>query len=127
MLETKGLPIATDYLGDEVRFIRLCYDSQGLDIEVSVEGCRAQVHFDSVVGFRMLDEGDLIEFWTECSLSNGWLFQISNGGWYRQEAKRSGFMASANLKLQEFLLVSRGECVSVFCEQDEPKVCWLKD
>ncbi|MDX6015598.1 MULTISPECIES: hypothetical protein [Shewanella] len=127
MLETKGLPIATDYLGDEVRFIRLCYESQGLDIEVSVEGSRAQVHFDSVVGFRMLDEGDLMEFWTECSLSNGWLFQISNGGWYRQEAKRSGFMASANLKLQEFLLVSRGECISVFCEQGEPKVCWLKD
>jgi hypothetical protein len=68
-----------------------------------------------------------MEFWTECSLSNGWLFRISNGGWYRQEAERSGFMASANLKLQEYLLVSRNECVSVFCEQDEPKVHWLKD
>ncbi len=127
MLETKGLSIATDYLGDEVGLTRLGYDSQGLDVEVNVEGRRALVHFDSVVGFRVLDEGDLMEFWTECSLSNGWLFQIFNGGWFRQETSRSGFMASANLKLQEYLLVSRNECVSVFCEQDEPKVHWLKD
>ncbi|MGI2853086.1 hypothetical protein [Shewanella carassii] len=127
MLETKGLPIATDYLGDEVGLIRLGYDSQGLDVEVSVEGRQATVHFGSVVGFRVLDEGDLMEFWTECSLSNGWLFQISNGGWFRQETSRSGFMASTNLDLQEYLLVTRRECVSVFCELEEPKILWFTD
>ena len=46
-------------------------------------------------GFRVLDEGDLLEFWgTEfwkSGLAQGsFLFEVLRGGWFDLEAQRSG-------------------------------------
>lgn len=56
----------------------------------------------SLWGFRMLDELDLTEFWSKCSLKTGWLFEVTAGGW-------------------KDLLVVGNDCVSVL-STDEPQL-----
>jgi hypothetical protein len=35
--------------------------------------------FSEICGFRILDEGDLLEFWPTCSQGKGWLFRVIDG------------------------------------------------
>ena len=72
-----------------------------------------RVSFVRPVGFRFLDEGDLLEFWPDCSLNNGWLYEIRSGGWLEQESARAGFLAKHNDGLREYLVVSQNGCLSV--------------
>jgi hypothetical protein len=75
------------------------------------------VTFESVVGYRVLDERDLTEFWPQCSTPNGWLFEICSGGWRSLEESRAEFLAPALLgPLKEYLVAGEDECVSVLCE-----------
>ena len=40
----------------------ICFDSGGLTVSVEFDDEGRSAHFDYVRGFRMLDEGDLLEF-----------------------------------------------------------------
>jgi len=120
----RGLPIAVDRLGDEVFLHSMHFDQDGLSLCLKVESRLAEVCFPSVQGLRMLNEGDLLEFWAELSLSNGWLYQVIEGGWFALESNRSGFMASGGKALNEFLIVTRKECVSVLSADPMPSVRW---
>ncbi|MBV8466529.1 MAG: hypothetical protein JO218_11355 [Burkholderiales bacterium] len=72
------------------------------------------VTFYGVSGFRVLDEGDLLEFWPECSKPNGWFFRIQDGGWYQQECARSGFlMPQLSGQANEYLITGSSDCISV--------------
>ncbi|QSX36716.1 hypothetical protein [Shewanella sedimentimangrovi] len=124
MSDPKGLPIAVECLGDEVYLQSLHYDLAGLSLCLKVENRLVEVCFHSIQGLRMLNEGDLLEFWAEFSLSNGWLYQLSEGGWFALESNRSGFMASGGKVLNEFLIVTRKECVSVLSAESMPSVRW---
>ena len=126
MTETKGVALALQRVGDQVWLKSLRYGEQGLQILMDVEGQLAEVSFVSVYGFRVLDEADLLEFWTECSLSNGWAYEISEGGWFALESSREGFLSGANAKPREFLVVSQNECVSVMCDDIHPTILWQK-
>lgn len=59
-------------------------------LSIHVEGSEATepviVEFIDTIGFRVLDERDLMEYWPECSTPEGWLFEITAGGWLSQEA-----------------------------------------
>lgn len=79
------------------------------------------VTFEDVAGFRVLDEGDLLEFWPECSSPRGWLFRILEGGWFDQESQRSGFLARDTKKVTEYLITGADDCVSVL-SWSEPSV-----
>lgn len=79
------------------------------------------VTFEETTGFRVLDEGDLLEFWPECSSPRGWLFRVLEGGWYSQELQRSGFITRDTKKVTEYLITGMDDCVNVL-SWSEPKV-----
>jgi hypothetical protein len=94
----------------------LHYDS--LSLVIDIQGERkfsfARVTFRKPIGFRVLDEMDLSEFWNNYSEPNGWLYEVLEGGWMELEAQRQGFSSHAIFenKLKEYLLVD-DKCISV--------------
>lgn len=76
------------------------------------------VSFDSVRGFRVLDEGDLLEFWDPESRAEGWLWHVKEGGWLDLEKLRDGFISGVNGGYKEFLVLRQNECVSVITNGD---------
>ncbi|MBT1443913.1 hypothetical protein KJI95_05165 [Shewanella sp. JM162201] len=124
MSHPRGVALVTENLGDEVSFYSLKYDADELVLQLKVAGRRCELTFACVSGFRLLDQADLMEYWAEFSLSNGWLFLLTEGGWLAQEQSRSGFMASCNLALREFLVVTDKECVSVLSCENQPDIQW---
>ena len=88
---------------------RLEITSQSLDETRTVGAI-----FLEVAGFRVLDEADLLEFWPTCSSTNGWVFQINEGGWFAQERLRTGFFRGDIEGINEYLVTGISECVSVF-------------
>ena len=102
---------------------RIEYDSGKLTIRAYVNGRQvALVHFESVEGFRVLDEGDLLEFWPTCSWSRSkWLWEVHEGGWFELESTRGGFIGEKYKDATEYLVVGANECVSVI-SYDHPVV-----
>lgn len=94
---------------------RLDYDLHNLvvHIEPAYAAEPIIVTFDSSLGFRALDEGNLLEFWDHFNLKDGWLFQISAGGWYDLESKRNGFVSQHHPDVREYLIIGVNQCVSV--------------
>lgn len=102
---------------------RIKYDSGKLSIGAYTRRRRvALVQFESIEGFRVLDEGDLIEFWSMCSCSHGrWLWEIHEGGWFDLESTRPDFIGEKYKGATEYLVVGDNECVSVI-SYDRPVV-----
>ena len=80
------------------------------------------VDFDVVSGFRVLDEGDLLEFWAPDVRAPGWLWRVTGGGWLDLECTRSGFLRRDVPEMKEYLVAGVNDCVSVFAGV-EPNVC----
>jgi hypothetical protein len=97
---------------DEVRVTRR---ETNITLESHSTGTRWRVRFCGASGVRVLDEGDLLEFWPECSTPNGRVFRIHSGGWLDQEAQREGFlMQHTQPEMPEYFVAGDNECVSVF-------------
>jgi hypothetical protein len=79
------------------------------------------VDFEAVSGFRVLDEGDLLEFWAPEVRQPGWLWQVESGGWLALESTRSGFLRRDVAGMKEYLVTGVNDCVSVFAGA-EPKI-----
>jgi hypothetical protein len=71
------------------------------------------VRFSEVAGFRLLDEGNLLEFWPACAAVKGWLFLIRKNGWFDLESSRPGFLLEKGLGLSEYFIASQNSCLSV--------------
>ena len=82
------------------------------------------VVFDSPRGYRVLDEGDLLEFWEPASRADGWLWKIIKGGWLDLESTRSGFVSGLIGEYDEYLILGQNECVSVI--SNSPPVIFNK-
>ncbi|MFO1344589.1 MAG: hypothetical protein U1F05_15905 [Burkholderiales bacterium] len=108
------LPTCLPYKNVATRSIRFVEDV--LTVEVQGEGfVWLHVVFREVIGFRALDERDLCEFWNEYSTPNGWLYEVSEGGWMDLEKQRRWFSSPEIFgDLREYLLVD-DVCVSVLC------------
>lgn len=72
--------------------------------------------FDRVRGFRVLDEGDLLEFWGSETRAEGWLWAVESGGWLDQERRREGFVSGLSPSYREYLVGGQNDCVSVFSD-----------
>lgn len=94
----------------------MSYSSDGLRLLVSTPVGSVKVHFDECIGFRVLDELDLTEFWSECSLKVGWLFEVNEGGWKDLESSRPSFYRGRLPRAREFMLVGTDACVSVIAK-----------
>lgn len=77
--------------------------------------------FDNIKGFRLLDEGDLLEFWPTCAMSKGWLFLIKKNGWFDLESSRSGFLTEKNPGIFEYFISGENNCLSIL-SGDKPKI-----
>jgi hypothetical protein len=96
--------------------------SDGLRIKLESAGAAAEVVFPTTWGFRVLDELDLTEFWSQCSMKTGWLFEVTDGGWKALEMRRAHFVSGRLYDdLREFLVIGITDCVSVL-SRDAPTV-----
>ena len=101
---------------EEIEFIDVVnmeFNEENLEITISINGYKLDIRFEAPVGFRVLDEGDLLEFWPQCSSMNGWLYKIINEGWFEQESKREGFLSSHRKDINEYFIIGSDYCVSV--------------
>lgn len=94
------------------------FDVESLLITIRIDGYRIDVKFESPVGYRVLDEGDLCEFWSTCSSRNGWLYEIKSGGWLDQEKQRPEFLSANTAEIKEYLVIGCDFCVGVFAWED---------
>ena len=111
----KSVKIAEDFPGLP-ELTNINYDLWFLQITIWFENKKPPIYvrFDDVRGFRVLDEGDLCEFWSD-DRPSGWLWEIEKGGWFDLESIRAGFLSNAQSKgeLKEYLIVGINDCISV--------------
>lgn len=115
--------IAESIRFDEVELLNIHYDMGSitgdstltLQLESSTEG-KFQIVFDSPEAVRVIDEGQICEFWNKYSTPNGWLWQVLEGGWIDLELQRSTFWgAEPPSPPLEFLIVG-DQCVFVMAQ-----------
>ena len=101
-------------LGDNPFVKEVFYNLESLVITLDPDtsGKTLRVIFDTVRGFRCLDEGDLLDFWANEFIQANWFFEITAGGWLDYEDERGGFISKA-LGYREFLICGVDDCVSV--------------
>ena len=93
----------------------LVYNDTGLRVRVEVEPDGTEIHFPDATGFRLLDERDLLEFWPLPDPKGmGWVFQVFGGGWLELESTRPGFLSNDAAGMEEYLVVTGSDCLSVF-------------
>ena len=98
----------------------LPYDNDRLVVYLQAEGCQfVRVDFDHVRVFRMLDEGDLCDFWDKYHTGKGWLYRVLQIGWFDLQSTRNDFITPRLFAngIHEFLIVC-GTCVSVLSTKD---------
>ena len=80
------------------------------------------VVFKNVIGFRVLNEGNLLEFWNPEIRVSGWIWEIEEGGWFTLEKLRIDFVEGLheNKLRKEYLVLGINDCVSVItCSSPE--------
>ena len=89
-------------------------DATHVDLQSRSTGRLWRVRFLGAEGHRVLDEGDLLEFWPECSAPNGVIFKVTSGGWFEQECQRQGFLKrDTQPEMPEYFITGENACVSV--------------
>ncbi|RKR11954.1 hypothetical protein C8C83_3713 [Flavobacterium sp. 90] len=92
------------------------YDLWTLKITLSFNDHPSPIYviFKNVVGFRVLDEGNLLEFWNPDVRVPGWIWKVESGGWFELEKLRNGFVSQHHsIDHNEYLISSINDCVSV--------------
>lgn len=100
-----------------IEIIYIEFDIETLIITVRIDGDKLDVVFNAPNGYRVLDEGDLLEFWPSCSSNVSWLYKIIDGGWLSQELVRPGFFSSRDAELSEYFVVGCNYCVNVLARE----------
>ncbi|KAF7772637.1 hypothetical protein PMAN_b0219 [Pseudoalteromonas marina] len=111
----------TSYSGNQTHIESINYDLDYLKVVVVADSnLRIEVCFQQPIGFRCLDEGDLLEFWASNKITSNWLLQIHDFGWLAQESNRAGFL-SKDTMLSEYLIKGSNECLNVL-STDKPVI-----
>ena len=76
-----------------------------------------EIVFEQPRGFKMLDEGDMLNYWGNQEMIGNWLFEIKSGGWLDTEDNAGGF-ASKLLGFREFLIGGVDDCISVISNKE---------
>jgi len=113
---TEELSSSKKYVGIP-ELVDLNFDLWTLKVKLEFPDLQNPIYltFKNVEGFRVLDEGNLLEFWNNKTRSNGWLWKVKKGGWYDQEKKRDGFFTGkAHLTdYDEYMIVGIGMCLNL--------------
>ena len=108
------IPESKQYAKTVIRTIR--FDEP--DLIVELQGpvfSYARIVFREVIGYRVIDEREITEFWNDYSEPNGWLWEVLDGGWLSLERSRVRFNP-LQLALREFFVVDN-YCVNVLCAE----------
>ena len=111
--------IETPYISDRSTVVsEVKLSENGLEIIMESKEWSVKANFDAIWGFRVLDEGDLGECWSECNLTQGWCFEVLSGGWNELEKTRDHYVTGKLYEPREFLLIGLNECVSVLASEN---------
>jgi hypothetical protein len=106
------VPIAVAPAYAKVHLVRVAFARARLTVDVESESAtRLRLAFGQPVGFRVLDERELCEFWPEHSTSHGWLYEVLEGGWLELERQRSNYTDFV-APVREFMIAD-DYCVNV--------------
>lgn len=110
---------------DEIpEIINIYYDLWTLRVTLKFFTSNTLIYvvFRNVVGFRVLNEGNLLEFWNPEIRVSGWIWEIEEGGWFTLEKLRKEFVEGLqeNKLRKEYLVLGINDCVSVItCSSPE--------
>jgi hypothetical protein len=116
--------------GDAI-VVGITSEGSSLNVNIDVhapEKTRIQARFEGLVGYRVLDERDLPQFWHSAknvgALEGCMLYEVTSGGWFEEHKAQSPIMAAGFYpQLREWLLLSEDWCVSVLSEAcNEPRL-----
>ena len=93
-----------------------------LELESPSEG-RVRLVFDSPLAVRVIDEGQICEFWNTYSRPNGWLWQVLDGGWIALESQRARFWGTDHPRPVLEFMVADDQCVFVMTMTPPRFVC----
>ena len=99
------------------------YDIWTLRVTVEIEGHDGVVYFsfDSPIGFRVLDEGDLSDFWANSDKAPlQCVSEVLSGGWLDLESSRDDFLTDSS-DCREYMIGGVNSCVSVI-SHDPPDI-----
>ena len=99
----------------EIKTLSYTEAKLSVELEFYKDNKGAEITFTSIIGFRLLDEGDLCDYWSEINLKIDWLFEVQQGGWLEFESRRDDFLSKNHDGVQEFLIISNNDCVNVIC------------
>lgn len=99
----------------DVDVVSVSFTPHETNVVVLSPGANAawRISFYGASGIRVLDEGDLSEFWPACSAPNGPLFRIVAGGWRDHEAKRLRCGGWTDPEIPEYFIAGNNSCVGV--------------
>jgi hypothetical protein len=111
------------YLDQEPEIINISYDLWTLRVTLNfseIEKPVFYIDFINVVGFRLLDERNLLEFWDPQVRVPGWIWKIDKGGWFDLEQTRNGFIENIheNSLIKEYFVTGINECINVMTPSD---------
>ena len=108
---------STPYTKTVIRTVR--FDEPDLVVELQGDDFSyLRLIFRDVVAFRVIDEREITEFWNTYSQANGWLWEVTEGGYLALERQRDSFNI-LDLPLREHL-VTCNYCVNVLsCKTPE--------
>ena len=104
--------------GDDTDMESLSFTSDGLTLKMASSRWRANVVFAQSYGFRVLNELEMAEHLSGCCLADGWLFEVTSGGWKDFESTRPSFTIGRLSWVREYLLIGRDKCASVLTKEE---------
>jgi len=87
------------------------------DQSQSVSGM-VHVKFKAVIGFKMLDEGNLLKFPFPNNCTEYYCHRIKENGWWNQEVSSNNF---STVEGNEYLIATQNECVCIL-DYEEPQI-----
>ncbi|MGZ9675626.1 hypothetical protein [Flavobacterium sp. GNP001] len=121
LLKPKVTEFKNKFPASNPEIFNISYDLWTLKISLGFDGINKPIYiiFKNVIGFRVLDEGNLLEFWDKEVRASGWLWKVESRGWFELEKLRSGFLAQHHGESHnEFLVAGINDCVSVLAESE---------
>ncbi len=97
--------------------IKIEYDIITLSIDAffyQLNDETVNLKFENIVGFRVLDEGNILEFWNK-KRPQGWVWEVLENGWFDLEKTRGGFVLGYidDNRPKEYIVLGVNDCVSV--------------
>jgi hypothetical protein len=116
--------IETRQEGNVPELLAVNYDLWTLRLTLSFRSNEiVYVDFEAVEGFRVLDEGQLLEFWGDDSKDH-WVFEVVGNGWLAAEsARETAPFIDEGGELKEYLVAGVNDCVSIL-DYEYPKVTY---